>query len=319
MKGINLALFDFDRHNALYYFILNSDEEIYLRYGGRDSASATTYLNAQSFDLALRQGLKKHQLTREKKRASPKKEKPIFPRDIPSLNRAVVQQNRCVECHLIADYQAIEFEELGNLFKPRDLYQSPDIKNLGIELVIKEGLVVKKTPGLLPNDLITHINDNEVLTFADLQYQLNKIDRAAKKLTIGIQRAEQSLEIGFPLPREWWVTDLTHRRWTIDPQVYFQATPLTSSEKKSLKLPENGFASRVVKVGIDAILNEAHTLKVGDIITATNGLQENKLTQNVVTHLKLNYRAGSSLTRNVIRDQKDFKISLKTGRLSYRK
>ena len=40
MDGIDLGLFDFDRHNAIYYFLLNSDEQIYMRYGGRDSRSA---------------------------------------------------------------------------------------------------------------------------------------------------------------------------------------------------------------------------------------------------------------------------------------
>lgn len=48
MDGINLGLFDFDRYNTLYFFVLNANEQIYLRYGGRDTQSATTYLNLES-------------------------------------------------------------------------------------------------------------------------------------------------------------------------------------------------------------------------------------------------------------------------------
>ena len=60
MDRIDIALFDFDRHNALYYFVVNADEQIYLRYGGRDSESASTYLNMRSLELALEQGLQMH-------------------------------------------------------------------------------------------------------------------------------------------------------------------------------------------------------------------------------------------------------------------
>ena len=41
MDGIDLGLFDYDRHNTLYYFALNADEQIYLRYGGRAAESPT--------------------------------------------------------------------------------------------------------------------------------------------------------------------------------------------------------------------------------------------------------------------------------------
>ncbi len=57
MKGIDIGLFDFDRHNALYYFIMNADEHIYMRYGGRDSESADAYLDLESLEVALEQGL----------------------------------------------------------------------------------------------------------------------------------------------------------------------------------------------------------------------------------------------------------------------
>ena len=39
MDDVDIGLFDYDRNNTLYFFALNADEQIYFRYGGRDSQS----------------------------------------------------------------------------------------------------------------------------------------------------------------------------------------------------------------------------------------------------------------------------------------
>ena len=60
MDDVDVGLFDRDWNNAIYFFVLNADEQIYMRYGGRDSQSADTYLNLNSMELALKQGLELH-------------------------------------------------------------------------------------------------------------------------------------------------------------------------------------------------------------------------------------------------------------------
>ena len=45
MDNVDVGLFDRDWNNAIYFFMLNADEQIYMRYGGRDSQSPDTYLN----------------------------------------------------------------------------------------------------------------------------------------------------------------------------------------------------------------------------------------------------------------------------------
>jgi len=54
MNRIDVGLFDFDWHHSIYFFIVSPDEQIYLRYGGRDAVSADSYLDLDSFTLALR-------------------------------------------------------------------------------------------------------------------------------------------------------------------------------------------------------------------------------------------------------------------------
>src|SRR5262245_14827802 len=60
MDKVDIGLFERDWNNTLYFFMLNEDEQIYMRYGGRDAASPDTYLNLDSLRLALEQGLELH-------------------------------------------------------------------------------------------------------------------------------------------------------------------------------------------------------------------------------------------------------------------
>src|SRR5260370_16649308 len=85
MDDVDVGLFERDWNTTLYYFMLNADEQIYMRYGGRDSQSADTYLNLNSLELALKQGLELH---RQFQKGELKKEEPPnppLPPDMPLL------------------------------------------------------------------------------------------------------------------------------------------------------------------------------------------------------------------------------------------
>ncbi|MCI0665800.1 MAG: hypothetical protein L0220_32485 [Acidobacteria bacterium] len=121
MDGSDIGLFNFDRHNALYFFILNADEQIYLRYGGRDAEDAMTYLNLQSLELALQSGLDRHELYKQGKLAKQPRPAPFYLEQITLLKRNEIDRRHCVECHQIADYQTQEAEQSGKLDRPRML------------------------------------------------------------------------------------------------------------------------------------------------------------------------------------------------------
>ncbi len=61
MDDVDIGLFDRDWNNAIYFFVLNADEQIYMRYGGRESQSPDTYNSLDSLRIALEQGLVLHQ------------------------------------------------------------------------------------------------------------------------------------------------------------------------------------------------------------------------------------------------------------------
>ena len=325
MSGIDISLFDFDRHNALYYFIINADEQIYLRYGGRDSSSPMTYLNLDSLELALHQGLEQHALFKEGKLLASVKLAPSYPKDIRSLNEAVIKRGHCVECHLITDHLATTKEAAGTLDRLQDLFVYPDIKTLGIELDVPKGLRVAKVSkaanaaGMKPGDVITTVEDRSVLTFGDLQYQIHQKKRKAVALKLTVVREDEMLGLTLALPRQWWFTDLTHRYWSPDPLVFFKASPLKASEREAYKLPADGFASRVEEVDIDALLEGAHDLEEGDVVISVNEVKRDDLTQDVTTHIKLQHRAGDEVMLGVMRGSESLQLPLRTKRQRFRK
>jgi hypothetical protein len=328
MNGIDIGLFDYDRHNALYFFIINADEQIYLRYGGRDAEDAMTYLNLESLELALRAGLDRHELYKQGKLAKQPRPAPFYPEQITLLKRNEIDRRRCVECHMIADYQAQEAELADKLDRPRMLYPSPDLKTIGIHLDVPKGLVIKKAEGeaakagMRAGDTITEIGGANVLTFGDLQYRYGKTDRNANRIELTIDRAGARKSLSVELPAEWWLTDTSYRFWSVEPMLYFTTRPLTAEQKRGLNLPIGGFASEVVetvpRVGPPPP-EQMQMLIPGDIITGVEGVQESRLTQNVETYIKLTKKAGDSIIMDLLRDGKPAQIKQNSYRLYYRK
>jgi len=321
MDGVDIGLFDFDRHNALYYFLMNADEQIYMRYGGRDAESATSYLNLRSLELALEEGLKLHGRGQAPERERPA---PFYPTDIPLLRKRTAWRGDCVECHLIADYQNIQKELDGRLDRVRDMYRSPDIKTIGIHLHVPSGLLVEEAKGavaeagLQAGDRLTHVNGVRVRTFGDFQYYYDKVPRHSRQLALGILRDEAAHVLNVELPERWWVTDLSFRHWTVDPLVYFKTEPLSSARKAELGFPVGGFAGEVTE---RERFHEFATppLKRGDVVYAVEDVFDDELADTPELHIKLRHRAGSKLKLHVLRGGERFTSELKTGRQNFRK
>ncbi|MEM7603191.1 MAG: Trx7/PDZ domain-containing (seleno)protein [Verrucomicrobiota bacterium] len=324
MHGIDIGLYDYDRHNALYYFAVNADEQIYFRYGGRDSESQDTYLDLDSLALALETGLEQHEQWNAGKFEAKPRPEPLFPRDIPGVDEFIIQKGRCVECHHLAHFTSMELERAGQLDKLRDMYRSPDIKTLGLILDVPKGLVLAETTGeaqkagILPGDMIRSIEGEPVITYGDFQYFFDQVDRRAPAFSVTVERTGQEIEKQISLPKEWWAYDLSHRYWTIEPLIFFDVEPLTLEEKEALELPTAGFASRVTEIPFDAKLEFAHELKVGDIVTAVAGVTQNDLVDDVVLHIKLAHKSGETIPLTIIRDGEIMEMPLYSVRKIFR-
>jgi hypothetical protein len=325
MDDTDVGLFDRDWNNTIYFFALNAEEQIYLRYGGRDSASPDTYLDIDSMELALRQGVKMHEQYLSGELKLPERPKPMFPREIQLLVQRTFAQHQCVECHLIGDFQNIQREQDGVLDKLTHLYRSPDIKTLGIELDVPKGLVVKEArgaalaAGMKAGDRISSWNGAAVWTFGDLQYRYDKLDRHAEKVAAEVERGGSSVSLTIALPERWWWTDLRFRQSSVDPRFDFEDRPLSAEEKSKLGLAPDGFASQVKYVSDFAKIRKTHELRTGDIIYAVDTVERDDLANTAELFLKLRKKAGQPAVLGVIRNGQRIQMPLNTYQLSFRK
>lgn len=325
MNGVDIGLFDFDWHNALYFFALNADEQIYLRYGGRDETSPEAYLDLDSLELALQQGLDAHRRYQNGELPRTPRPNAMYPRDIPLLKSDVLAQGRCVECHLIADYVTQERELAGTLDKKRDLFVYPDIRRIGIHLDVPRGLKVEQASGLVAaggmrtDDVITAINGTPVLTFGDLQHHYNTIPRDARQVRFTVTRDGTEAPLTVDLPDEWWYTDLYHRYLSIDPVLYFSSRPLSADEKRQHGLNPTGFASEVTQCDPGAKVYKMHELLPGDIIYSVDGIDSDASTQNLEIYIKLNTISGDRLKLGILREGERIVMDARTLRQGFRK
>ena len=325
MDDVDVALFDRDWYNTLYFFALNADEQIYLRYGGRDAQSQDSYLSMSSLELAARQGLDLHRLYQQGKLKKTERPKPVFPRQMPLLVERTFAKNACVECHLIGDYQNLQREQDGTLDKLAHLFRSPEIKTIGIYLDAPKGLVVKEvrgavqTAGMKTGDRISALNGTPVWTFGDLQYFYDRVDRKADKIEISVDRAGETVKLPVALPARWWMSDIRYRQSSVDPRTYFEDRPISDEQKRKLGLKADGFASEVKYVGDFAKLMKSHDLRVGDIVVSVDGVERHEIATTADLYIKLTKKPEESVMLEVIRDGKRMKMPLKTFRLGFRK
>ncbi len=325
MDNVDIGLFEYDRNNTLYFFLMNADEQIYMRYGGRDGRSPDSYLNLDSLALAAAKGLELHRQYVGGALAKVERPKPISPRDYPMLVERTIKAHACVECHLIGDYQNLQREKDGTLDKLVHLFRSPDIRTLGIELDVPKGLVVKEATGaagaagLRAGDRIAKWEGDTVWTFGDLQHRYDKVPRTAKTVGVTVERDGGLKDLTVALPVLWWRTDTRYRQSSVEPRSYFEDRVLTVEEKAKLGLRADGFASFVKYVSSMAQSIGSHDLKVGDIIVSVDGKDRDENADTASLYVVLHKTPGDTATLEVLRDGKRISMPLKTIRMSFRK
>ena len=326
MNRIDVGLFDFDWHHSIYFFIVSPDEQIYLRYGGRDAVSADSYLDLDSFALALRAGLEEHERWVAGELPARPRPPPFFATELERLRVQEVERGRCVECHMIGDYRAAARERDGTLDKRREMFRSPDIRDLGIHLDVPKGLAVERAEGaamvagLLPGDAIVNFGGRRVLTFGDLLHAYDGLDRNAGRLPLTVERAAAGpVDLQIELPPQWWVSDITYRYWSIDPQTHLTTAPLTGARKRDLGFDPEGFACEVTRVNPRADVLNLHDLRPGDVIYSVDGVEADPAVFDCLVYLRLNVSAGEEVDLGVLRDGVRTEVTARTHRQRFRK
>ena len=318
LTGVDIGLFEFDPDSTLYCFILNADEQIYMRYGGRDDTSAEKYFNEDSLHEALELGLEMHKQYGAGELEKTERPKPAFPRDFPDIARDEIAKKKCVHCHHLGQARTRLLQSQRKLDKMKDLWVFPDIERLGIELDVKELLEVKavddaaKDGGLKKKDVITKIEGQRVRTFGDLQHYLNRHPAESKTLKLTVERKDEEVEVEIKLDEWWRVTDIIRRAGThaLEPFPEFWGKPLSKSEKRKYGIDEQEFGLEVTKFWVKTNAQNAG-LKVGDVVYEVDGIKETEYTANPVVWIRLQRKPGDTITVKAYRNGKKVEFSFK--------
>jgi hypothetical protein len=323
LNGIDIGLFDFDGMNTIYFFVLNADERIYLRYGGGENSAKNAsrpldeFLSTPSFELALQLGLEQHMLHQQG--TLPQQPRPAakFPRDVRSIKVNYLDKGKCFHCHFPRHYGWGDLDALGK-FAKKDVWVFPKLTKIGLHVDVDKGVVLERATGaasqagMIPGDKIVSINDHPVLTYGDLHYRYHKLPHEMKEVTFRVERGSTKEDIRVPLPKDWRVTNVGHRIWRLRVNPGFGAKTLAPEVQKRLGLNVGGFSSRVwtVRRPGELLAGGKAGLTPGDVIYAVDGAEvDAEYGQNLYTYIKLKKNVGETIRLKVLRDGRKLEIS----------
>lgn len=322
MRGVDLRRFDFDFDLTWAAFFLDASGRVLGRFGGRDPASPDTYLTLNGLKHAMAQHLEL--LARGRHSHDVLKvpaDRFVRPEDFPSVKR--LKAGSCIHCHQVREFQQDWHYERGT-WRTEMLWVYPLPESLGFRIdPEQQDRVAEVRPnspadraGLTSGAILREVGGHAVLTFADIQYALH---RAPPTGTLSLRwvvgGAERRADL--LLPHGWRQSDISWRAsmWNVEPAACVYGDDLDPDEKKSLGLKPTRLAFRQGAF-VPPVAAQAG-IRAGDIILGVDGrdLEMTMLQFNV--WVRLNYRVGETITYDVLRDGKRFKISMKLPRKSY--
>lgn len=110
-------------------------------------------------------------------------------------------------------------------------------------------------------------------------------------------------------PKRWALTLGPRRDNRKPPLMFAVGEPLPPSEKKSMKLNPDGFATRIVRLGKKGTLLMT-PLRRGDIVTAVNNVEESVLSRTALDHVRLKHEAGETVMLDVLRHNEKIRVAI---------
>ena len=213
-NGLNLKLFQFDTDQSFAVFFLNADGAIYGRFGTR--SHRTDWLGDVSLNglaKALQGALELHQnYDKVKASLAAKQGKPLevaSPELYPSLkgkftNALNYEGNvvkSCIHCHQIGDARREYYWNQKKPIPERVLYPYPHPKVVGLIMDPEERATIKSVTddspaaaaGLQAGDVISSLDEQPMLSLADIQWVLDNVPPTGGRVPVTIQREGKSI------------------------------------------------------------------------------------------------------------------------------
>jgi len=275
-NGLDLSLFQFDTDQSFAVFFLNADKTIYGRFGTRSHRTEWFGdVSLKGLGAAMQGALQLHanypanaESLTAKRGPSPDVASPeLYPslkdKYTDSLNYAdnnVVKS--CIHCHQIGDAQRDMFRANGKPLPESMLFPYPHPKAIGLIIDPDERATIKDVSpdtiaaraGFKPGDSIASLNDQPLLSIADIQWVLHhtpatggqivaKVDRNGTRKVLTLK-----LEDGWRQKDDisWRVSSWGLRRMTTGGMLLEEAT---AEHRQKAGVATNKMALHVKNVG----------------------------------------------------------------------
>lgn len=300
IEGTDLRRFEFDYDLTWYVFLLNADETIYGRYGGRDATGDTSRNTLKGLRHALTRALEVH-------RTPPAPQSPagapLRPEDIPAAKR----HKGCAHCHNIKEFLRADAKAAGT-WDRAEVWAYPPPDNVGIVVDLDAGDRVKsvrpgspaETIGVRAGDTIRRLNGYPVASFADASYALHKAP-AKGSIPITWVRGGAEKSGALELADGWRKTNITWRPSLLDilPAVPFAGDDLTAAEKRRLGLAEARAAFRLGDNVHDSLTKAG--FRPGDVVVGVGAVAVDGTMGDLLGYVRRNHLVGDAITVDVIR------------------
>ena len=224
MNGVNRHVFAFDRDVPHAAVFLNADGTVYGRYGTRISKDRRELVRHKlgSFQRTLERVLDLHaDYPRNGAELAGKRPAPATPalaEELPAFEPFPEEHNpplvrNCIHCHTVGEAELRQTILDGDLAL-RDLWPYPRAENLGLKIAVDDGLLVESVAagsaaaraGLRAGDLLLELNDQPLVSEADVQWVLHHAPDAAS-LPVEVRRGGRTVRTTIRLAGDWRKSD----------------------------------------------------------------------------------------------------------------
>lgn len=338
-NGLDLSLFQYDYDLSFVAFLMNADKTIYGRFGTRTkNVDPSSEITMEGFRKALSTALAWHADYPVNKTDFVGKLGPAprfkVPEEYPSLKpkygnkldyEGKVAQS-CIHCHQVRDAHRQMLRDEGKPLPADVLYPYPMPDVIGLKLDPRELATVKEVvaesaaeqAGLKPGDKLLTLNDQALLSIADVQWVLHNA-AAGSELPIVVERDGAKKKLSLTLNTNWreaddisWRPTTWELRRMATGGMVLEA--ISAEDRAKLGVPADRLALRVKHVGqygAHAAAKNAGFQK-GDVLVEFDGSSE-PLTETQLIAISMNqHRRGEKLPAAVLRGGRrvDLKVPL---------
>jgi serine protease Do len=314
MRGLDLAIFDFDYDLTWIALFLDADGHVLGRFGGRDADTPGKYHSLRGLRYSLEQAWQRFQRS-----AASKLPRPGLPakrsEDYAAARR--LSSTACIHCHNVNEFRREEKQNAGT-WSQDEVWVYPEPAALGLAMAVDQGNRVRAVQpksaaaktGLRADDVLRFVHGLPTASVADVQYALHHAP-ASGAIPIVWQRGGQQMRGDVTLAAGWRKSDISWR-WslkTLAPSPQLHGEDLTLQEKTALGLTPRQLAFRQGSF-VPTPARQAG-IRINDIILGVDDKRLEMTARQFETYMRLNYKVGDVARYNILRGGERLMIAVK--------